>query len=362
LADVGWYKGNSGWPDVGPHPVAQKLPNNWGLYDMHGNVWEWCEDFTGPYPTAADAVVIDPKGPLHGGETGQHVLRGGSWATVEMRCRSAQRAAREPTSMREIHGLRFCVDPPTNDGRAKIKTAAAAAAAGASSAPATEHYVQPPGKVVELLPLIDPAHPSPFDHHGSWSRQGSDLVTPGRDSNGYDMPYVVPQEYDYIIEFTRHGGHHHVAQIFPNPLDPLQKIWWGMGFSFNHYFGLLNVNGKGLPAAENPTSVKAPSLQDEHRYTSVVQVRRRGVRTYLDGKLMLDWKTDFHELSDPYPGSMKNPGQPGVIVYDCAVTIHRIAIIEVTGRGKLLQAASKPPPQPPLGPAALVTEPAPLPG
>ena len=55
------------------HPVANKKPNAWGLYDIHGNVWKWCKDFFGDY---ASESVTDPTGPSEGSN---RVVRGGSW-------------------------------------------------------------------------------------------------------------------------------------------------------------------------------------------------------------------------------------------------------------------------------------------
>jgi formylglycine-generating enzyme required for sulfatase activity len=82
LDEIGWHSGNSG---LGPHPVKQKSPNAWGLYDMIGNVWEWCSDRWDDYPTGS---AIDPSGPIAGTS---HVFRGGSWGNGARFSRSASR-------------------------------------------------------------------------------------------------------------------------------------------------------------------------------------------------------------------------------------------------------------------------------
>jgi acetoin utilization deacetylase AcuC-like enzyme/formylglycine-generating enzyme required for sulfatase activity len=90
LGKYAWFKGNSG---KSTHPVKQKLPNPWGLYDMYGNVAEWCNDVYGEHYEAAAAR--DPRGPAPAKDS-ERVLRGGSWATAAAACRSAARHSQPP--------------------------------------------------------------------------------------------------------------------------------------------------------------------------------------------------------------------------------------------------------------------------
>lgn len=79
---LGWYCGNAGGAE---HAVAQKAPNSWGLYDMHGNLHEWCNDWFADYPAGS---AVDPAGPA----TGEYrALRGGYWGANAQTCRSGYR-------------------------------------------------------------------------------------------------------------------------------------------------------------------------------------------------------------------------------------------------------------------------------
>ena len=82
LDAIGWYCGNA----TRTHEVGEKLPNAWGLYDMSGNVYEWCWDAYGAYPAGP---ITDPKGQ---GSGTMRVMRGGLWNSSASFCRSAYRS------------------------------------------------------------------------------------------------------------------------------------------------------------------------------------------------------------------------------------------------------------------------------
>ena len=99
LDEMGWYGGKEG--ENHAHRVGKLAPNDWGLYDMHGNVWEWCSDW---YDRASYTYYIDgeeykespstdPKGP----PTGEgRVVRGGAYSFSSASCRSAKRGVAPP--------------------------------------------------------------------------------------------------------------------------------------------------------------------------------------------------------------------------------------------------------------------------
>lgn len=107
-ADVGWSERNARQPETGGlygvHQVAQKRPNELGIYDMSGNVWEWCEDFFAPsYPPQH---VINPTGPAEGTS---RVWRGGSYHNNAVNLRVGHRCGNPPDYRAAFVGVRLAV-------------------------------------------------------------------------------------------------------------------------------------------------------------------------------------------------------------------------------------------------------------
>ena len=107
LDDMGWHSGNSG---MRTHPVGEKAPNAWGLFDMHGNVSEWCWDYVDGYP---DTAVTNPTGPavMDYGRIALRGLRGGNWKRDAKECRSADRGGGLPRDRDSRNGFRPVARP-----------------------------------------------------------------------------------------------------------------------------------------------------------------------------------------------------------------------------------------------------------
>ncbi|MEI8195436.1 MAG: hypothetical protein WCI73_05965 [Phycisphaerae bacterium] len=186
------------------------------------------------------------------------------------------------------------------------------------------------GKVVDLIKLIDTKRDAVV---GNWDIRNGTLVSDGKGWTRLEILYQPPAEYDYVVVFTRTGGN-----------DAIMQTCWALGHQFNlgigawsnTLYGIETVGGKRIEG--NPTTRQSKAwLVNGQRYTSIVKVRKDRVQAYLDGKLLVDLKTDFKDLSLVGDWKLHRTDTIGIVACSSSTVFHSVQIIEITGKGKLLK-------------------------
>ncbi|MBI5819345.1 MAG: hypothetical protein HZA88_10185 [Verrucomicrobia bacterium] len=182
-------------------------------------------------------------------------------------------------------------------------------------------------RAVNLMPLINPDTDA---IRGKWSIQAGKLVS---DTEGWariQIPYEPPEEYDFRIIITRSSGVNDVCQFFSQRGRP--AMW--IAAVNNTFCGFQMVGGKSVTG--NQTTVRTENcLKIGQTATSLLQVRKNGVKAYLDGKLVSQWATDFSDASLDTPfWSMPDKRLLGVGSHKSSFVYHRIELLEITGKGR----------------------------
>jgi hypothetical protein len=182
-----------------------------------------------------------------------------------------------------------------------------------------------PRRSIDLLGIVDP-HRDVF--HGTFKWVGSDLQAVRGANDDIEFPVLPGEEYDYRIEFIRITGDDAVLQSMP---CGSAYVNWVLGGWHNEFAGFEKI-GEGFANA-NPSTVRhKPMLANGRRYVSLVQVRSDSLRAYLDGKLIAERKTDYHDITPHH--LPRHDAFPTLTVWNSEAIITDARIIGISGEPK----------------------------
>jgi len=184
-------------------------------------------------------------------------------------------------------------------------------------------------RAVNLLPLINPEKDAV---EGIWRIENGELISDDTKAARIQIPYEPPAEYCFRITFTRLDGDA-VAQILSNSRH---SFMWTMGSHGNHKFGFSTVAGRGV--GNNPTTVDVESaLENNRSYTSIVVARNNGLKAYLDGKLITQWKTSYDDMRISIEWKLPSERCFGLATHRSRTRFQTIQVLEMRGKGRVLQ-------------------------
>ena len=185
-------------------------------------------------------------------------------------------------------------------------------------------------KAINLLPLIDPNQDTVA---GAWRLENGELICEKAWGARVMIPFSPPEAYDFRIVFTRPTENRDVVQILSYKT---RSFTWHMGAHDNRVFTFgmtADTRIERDPAAKRVESC----LENGRQYSSVVQVRRDGVRAYLDGLLLIERKTDFKEVMANENWALPDSTLIGVGSWDQSTIFHRIEVLELSGKGQFIR-------------------------
>jgi hypothetical protein len=184
---------------------------------------------------------------------------------------------------------------------------------------------------VNLLKLIDPAKDGV---EGTWKLDNGKLVNgPGKFVR-LEIPYQPPAEYDFRVVFSRVDGANNVSQILSRQN---KGFLWIMELGQSRC-ALGNCRGLWITEAGNPSITKVSETQNDNGpHTSLLEVRKDRVRCFFNGKMILEYKTDYADLSMNAGWKLRSEQLLGLGCWESPTEFHRIDVIEVSGKGKRIR-------------------------
>ncbi|MSR60608.1 MAG: hypothetical protein EXS05_23700 [Planctomycetaceae bacterium] len=278
LPEYAWY-GKEG-PDEG----GRRKPNSFGIYDMHGNVAEWCVDwhavdYYGRSPPD-DPVELTQRGAT------SRVVRGGGFSDLPELTRSAARSYDAPNRIDNTHGFRVAIvgiDPAGERRRARQALPAEA-----------------PDETVELLTLIQPDRDVGLKPSaGTWRTENGALLTPekGLLPDGYtsvQIPVAVPEEYELTVIATRLEGS---DGFWVGLVSGEREFVAGLDEKDGQWRGFKRLDGRYASESENVSRRLGAVLKTGVEMKLVYTVRGDAVTVAVDGIEALAWQGDLSRLT-----------------------------------------------------------------
>ena len=292
LETVAWFDRNG---EGKTHPVGEKKPNAWGLYDMHGNVWQWCQDWKEDYQAKAQT---DPQGPVKGT---MRSLRGGSFTNSSGDARSAFRANDIPDGRNAHQGFRVVL---SFDANPVVKKPAVVTGDA--------------GKWIDLLAMI---HPVKNAEAGNWKLENGVLTSNTENGARISIPYIPPEEYDYRIFFSRNDGGSAVLQYATRQN---REIMWCIGWRIVKFA----LNEKDIE--------KNTGMKNGQKNISVIKVRKGSVQFYFNDRLILEEKDEDRLFDTGTWCALQNKSVLGIGSHFSPTSFYKVELLEVTGKGKPL--------------------------
>ncbi len=182
--------------------------------------------------------------------------------------------------------------------------------------------------VVSLLRLVDPKKDSV---NGVWTLQDGALVSERTKWARIEIPYRPPVEYDLRLVLSRVAVGPASAVIVSRQGKSFACVFGGGGVNV----GLGECRGAWIDNPTNPTTRPLPEVLAVGRaYAVLVEVRRDRVRVSIDDKVVLDWKTDYSDLSPNASWKLRDDTLLGLASYECPTAFQKITLVEVAGTGK----------------------------
>ena len=266
LKEHAWFDGN---PHGGAQSVAMKPPNEFGLFDMRGNVFEWCHDWYG-HDYYLKSPPNDPLGPSTGNV---RVQRGGGWSYGAVECHSGFRTYSAASGRADHRGFRVV--------RVTTKDLSVGATSGSSPVAPTAS--------IDLLSMIDIRR---HTTRGQWQRLRSALVSVPGQYDVIQLPYRPPDEYKMEItaERIKEGDDLQIGVVRGQTQCVIVLDGWGGEVS-----GISWVDGHR--ANENETTYRGRVFTNRIPTHLVVTVREQQIEVTANGRSIINWRGNENRLS-----------------------------------------------------------------